>query len=343
MPMYQHLGHEAMMPPSVPWWQTNNGLLAILGAVAIGLIVYAVRMKNIATTATSSTTFMQYSTSAAVADQCDFGPCLREFYMYRAQSENNYPMQNVNAASLAGVMWYLHNEIVQSIPRKYDVTRIMRLKVTMRNPQAWWDAHQAQFGQYVAFDQAMCTVPDCQNIWDTYGAVVGCQAPNPDVANYTADHQTSLRCDNGHCNSPLWYSLPGPCPSMYYGQKTQECIDESPGGFCFSSYNETTGLGDKDDWKVTGAWNCSYHVDWAGQVRLDDLVGIGNYSDFVAAGYQEYDKIEDVGYGTDFWNGIHNATACQLRMERLKDLFVAKVGENAKFPRDLPEPVCDAP
>ena len=29
---------------------------------------------------------------------------------YRAMSDSSYPLENVNAANAAGVMWYLHNE-----------------------------------------------------------------------------------------------------------------------------------------------------------------------------------------------------------------------------------------
>merc|ERR1712050_274241 len=79
-----------------------------------------------------------------VVDVCSTGPCLQEFYMYRAQSDEAYPMENVNTGNLAGVLWYLHNEIVQSTPRKYDVTRVLRLKVTMKNTQELWAAHQSQ-------------------------------------------------------------------------------------------------------------------------------------------------------------------------------------------------------
>ena len=33
-----------------------------------------------------------------------------EFYVYRAMGDSSYPLENVNAANAAGVMWYLHNE-----------------------------------------------------------------------------------------------------------------------------------------------------------------------------------------------------------------------------------------
>lgn len=37
---------------------------------------------------------------------------LHEFYVYRAMGDSSYPLENVNAANAAGVMWYLHNEAV---------------------------------------------------------------------------------------------------------------------------------------------------------------------------------------------------------------------------------------
>merc|ERR1712008_606850 len=76
-------------------------------------------------------------------------PKERVIYMYRAQSDADYPLENVNAADLLGVLWYLHNEIVPYCPRKYDITRILRLKVTLRNPMM----------PYVAFDFGQCTMP----------------------------------------------------------------------------------------------------------------------------------------------------------------------------------------
>merc|ERR1712194_671864 len=95
------------------------------------------------------------------------------FYMYRAQSEAEYPMENVNTGDLPGVLWYLHNEIVTMCPRKYGVIRIKRLRITVQNDLAltspWF------YSPYVAFDRGKCTVPGCTSIWKQKGFAVGCQ------------------------------------------------------------------------------------------------------------------------------------------------------------------------
>jgi len=260
----------------------------------------------------------------------DFGPPgTRSFYMYRAQSDKDYPLENINTGNLAGVMWYLHNEIVPFTPRKYNISRIMRLRVTVENPTAWTSAHGTQFGDYVAFDRGQCTVPNCQHTWDTYGPVVGCQSANAQVANYRSGFTTMAKCSQSSqarpCDAPVWWSLPGACPALNLDAKTSECRSQTPGGLC------------PDEYSVNGK-DCTYFAHWAGEVLLDELTGI-DYAAFQKAGYQEYDKNTDKGHGTDFWNGIHNQTAGERRMKQLMQWF------KYKYPmyHDLDEPICDAP
>eukprot|EP00913_Durusdinium_trenchii_P019094 g17944.t1 len=124
------------------------------------------------------------------------------FYMYRAQSDNDYEplqhffeefflnsldqkegeaflptessmdFQNVNAANLAGVMWYLEHEVVfAQCPRHYNITRILRYKVSMKTPEKF----NHNFSQFWAYDKGMCTSPACGGDYAQHGFNVGCQ------------------------------------------------------------------------------------------------------------------------------------------------------------------------
>jgi len=207
-------------------------------------------------------------------------------YMYRAQSDADYPMENVNAADLLGVLWYLHNEVVWMCPRKYSVTRVRRLRVTLRNKLA----------PYVAFDSGRCTVPGCSGLWQKHGYAVGCQN-----VPYGTDMATGQPGLTGH-----WYSLPGPCPSQAIGHKNQSCIAAAPGGSCGSAASDQ---------------NCFYHVEDAGEVRLDELTHIKDYSAFCAAGFLEYDTASDRGINLTFWDGKTDLKKCTWRYNMFMKAF----------------------
>jgi len=216
-------------------------------------------------------------------------PKERVVYMYRAQSDAEYPLENVNAADLLGVLWYLHNEVVPYCPRKYDITRILRLKVTLRNPMM----------PYVAFDYGQCTMPHCGRLWREHGFAVGCQ----NVA-YGAD------LDRGRAGLPgHWYSLPGPCPSQDRKHKDASCRLAEPGGACRNLPRNK---------------ECTYHVEHAGEVRLNELEGIEDYKAFCRAGNLEYSKVVDRGRNLSFWDGKTDLARCRWRYNTIMRAFRMK-------------------
>jgi len=253
-----------------------------------------------------------------------------DFYMYRAQSLSDYPLENVNAADLAGVMWYLHNEIVPSFAphRKYNITRIKRFRITMKTTWEFYNVHRRQFAGFVAFDGGRCTVPDSHRLWDRFGFVVGCQHQDMTVAAYQSSSRTSVgECKYPNCYGAVWYSLPGPCPDMGFEGKSPQCLAQMPGGLCRGG-------------AVTGARDCTYRVEDAGEISLDELAGIEDRKEFFFAGKHEYVGKLDAGVGCTFWNGKHDAHLCSVRMERVKALF------KSKYPGlpgcdELEEPPCD--
>lgn len=133
------------------------------------------------------------------------------FYMYRAQSDNNYIMSNIDMADLAGVMYYLHNEIVKNNltegVRMNGITRILRFLVTMR-PSPELASQMKVFMPFVAFDEGRCSVPGCNKLWEHYGFAVGCQKQGASTGfAYSED------------SSGAWFSLPGACPVLPVGSK----------------------------------------------------------------------------------------------------------------------------
>jgi len=238
-------------------------------------------------------------------------PVDMKFYMYRAQSDADYLPENINAADLPGVLWYLHNEIIVSTPRKYGVTRILRFEVTMQNTQDLYGHTRSQFGPFVAFDMGRCTVPNCQRLWDKYGYVVGCQTLGSAYTSATTGNPGS------------WYSLPGPCPNMSYNMpKTEQCLTANPGGSCY---------------EVTGERSCTFHVEHAGEIKLDEFVGIEDYEMFRSSGKQEYSVVQDQGIGLSFWDGKNDPANCSRRVRHAQDLFHQHYPER---PATLAEPPC---
>lgn len=228
------------------------------------------------------------------------------FYMYRAQSDVSYPPENCDLASAAGVMWYLHNEVVKLCPRHYNISRIIRYNVTIFNPPSVYATRQGQFGHFVQFDYGQCTVPDCPNWWEQYGYAVGCQ--KQDVAKWKYEDS-------------FWYSLPGRCPSQKWSNKSSDCAEQELGGNCS---------------QPNGTQTCTWHAENAGEVAVNDLSGITDLAAFCAAGNVEYDEETDKGRGCSFWDDKFNASRNKERVLALERHFVKRYGATA-----MPEPLCD--
>jgi len=285
--------------------------------------------------------------------------------MYRAQSRSSYPLENVNAADLAGVMWYIHNEVVLSTPRKYHIDRIKRFKVTVKNTREFWNVHHRLFGPFLAFDAAKCTTMDhgnsvCEDCYGKYGFIVGCQPKDLGTCSgYLSDTQTTYNCEPGsdECRAPLWYSLPGPCPlegmsnldidanmasQDVNSYKSMDCRQRMPGGRCLHP---------------TGAPDCTYSVQEAGEIFLDELTGLGDYNEFwntsytecadnVSQGLQpgpcikkkEYVEELDAGIGCTFWDGRDDQARGAARLQAAQLLFKTRF---PYMPETLEQPVCD--
>lgn len=234
------------------------------------------------------------------------GPCEEplvgttlSFYLYRAQSAETYPFdEGLNMANAAGVMWYLHNEVVGHCPRKFRVVRVLRFKVTMRATSDLVKAGR-NFDQFLQFDGAKCTNPGCKDVFNKYGYVVGCIKNSLEVAAYP--HTT-------------WFSFPGVCPFQKWDNKSIACRLYEPGGFCNHP---------------DGSRSCTYKLEFAGDIQLEDLTGIRNYDEWC----KSHNELTDI----EFWQGKNDTRRCQTRIDKLRALFYSKYPDQV----DLGEPPCD--
>jgi len=231
------------------------------------------------------------------------------FYMYRAQGNGDYPWRSVNTGNLAGVMWYLHNEVVLESPRKYGIERIIRMKFQTTSTKALAEVG-LNFGVRFAYDTGMCTgagpingYASCRDLYARLGHFVGC--------NYLGDYPFPMASKGfpSFYEGGIWYSLPkeGACISAPYG-------------------------GD----------NCTFFYEDAGSVDIGDLHDMGNgYWDWYNnPDMKEYDKDTDEGVGSDFWNGIKDVEGNKKRVQRALALFSEKYPDIPSQDA-YPDPVCD--
>lgn len=234
------------------------------------------------------------------------------FYMYRAQSDDEYDLQSINTANLAGVLYYLHHEVVYLEERHYNVTRILRLKVTMKTTQQVFDSdplRPRQFIGFMALDYCFCPLEACGPVWEAFGYA-------PGIQRVTSTSEGEYRYPYG-----LWYSLPGSCMSQRCDAQSSECRAQEPGGRCDRPNGDRT---------------CTWYIERSGEVRLDELEGLDDPRAFREAGGREYVPELDRGVGMTFWDGRQDVESCQSRVRALQGLFRKKY---PSMPGNLPDPV----
>jgi len=245
--------------------------------------------------------------------ELDDGPRLQTFYVYRALKEEENLTSNFDAMSMSGILYHLQTAVL-GCPRTGEITRIKRLKVTMKNTPEAYRTFKTQFAPLLAYRNQQCISPSCEQSFQSRGYAVGCLVQERGQPCYLKEDCSS---------DSLHYSFPGPCPLSAAGAKTEECLAQYPGGLCD---------------EPTGTDNCTFHVEDAGTVTLDELSGRNasqSLQDWCAAGNLEWDPATDRGVGMNFWNGLHNDPLRKERMYKLGYLFWKKY---PSFPKRLSDP-----
>lgn len=255
------------------------------------------------------------------------------FYVYRAQTHESFKpaLANVNAASLGAVLWYLHNEVVYKCPRrgsiyaKYDIIRILRYKVTHKPTQPLVERGM-HYGPFCAYDYAACTGPGNRHgeDWAKYGYNIGCE--------FVGDWPHELFGSAKSYPNAIWYSFPGACPNEDLPHKSAACVSTEPGGYTEGS-------------EPTGAGNSTYTFEAAGEIDIDELVGITprwrSHAAFCQQGCAEYRPEWNRGTcGVHFWDHQWDPQRNALRVRQADDLFFQHFPDLPRD-RDLPAPPCD--
>ncbi|CAE7333879.1 unnamed protein product [Symbiodinium microadriaticum] len=105
----------------------------------------------------------------------------------------------------------------------------------------------------------------------------------------------------------IWYTMPGACPNNLYYNKDNSCQASQPGGYC-------PGV------EPNGNGTCTWNYEEAGEISLDELVGIKDYASW-RHGHREYDPETDEGIKFSWWNGINSTAANEERVRQAAELF----------------------
>lgn len=261
------------------------------------------------------------------------------FYMYRSEGpeqKDNYPLVNVNAASIGGVLWYLHHEIIFTCDgaggilgsrvggsgiigqRKFGITRIKRIKVQMKATQPLLERGM-NFSVLCSYDAGRCSGPFRESgptpEFRQFGYTVGCAR----VGDWPHENWPSGK----KYPNAIWYSLPGPCPSMDYMSRTEVCSQQNPGGRC--------PAGRMPD----GTAHCTYQYEDAGEIDLDELVGITpkwkDRAEFCKECGTEGSDLQPGGCGLDFWGkNVNDEVSAHKQVEAALDMFEKKYPDSPK-------------
>mmetsp|Transcript_38689 Transcript_38689/g.97249 ORF Transcript_38689/g.97249 Transcript_38689/m.97249 type:complete len:810 (-) Transcript_38689:212-2641(-) len=149
-------------------------------------------------------------------DSFDGRPAL-DIDLYRAmQSEgiNQWPLQNVNLASVDGVTKYLHTEVIaehvvgdsERNQRKYGIDAFAKIRFKVKNPSSVVTNRsivtQVNFGPFVTFDSGKATNPLTQTLIKAHGGFVGVQKQQDPRWPYRTPY--------------YWFSVTGWCPNVPY-------------------------------------------------------------------------------------------------------------------------------
>lgn len=241
-------------------------------------------------------------------------PITMTFYLYQLEGDRPLAAESSNLASLGGVMWLLHKSVVGHCPRPSNISKIARWKITVRNTDALYASKSSQFGHFTTFENGKCQGCETDS-WKDTGFVVGCKTLDINEAAYTTNPPPAL------------FSFPGPCPYKSYEDVDAGCRSASPGGACPAP---------------TGAPDCTFAAERAGEITLDELSGRDSSESFESwcSKHSEYNTVTDAGAGFSFWNGIHDKELCEERMEKL--LFVFEQKYPAVDASALGQPLCDS-
>ncbi|CAE7304487.1 unnamed protein product [Symbiodinium pilosum] len=263
-----------------------------------------------------NSSFMPYEPTEQLQENSN--ATLFTFYVYRAATEDDDYVENINVGDLGGTLWYLHNEVVWERPRKFGISRILRYKIQTRAPQPLYDLGM-NFGVRFSYDAAQCTGPwSCDVNYEKFGYFVGCNNlgmfPFPTY--------------DTHYPNAKWFALPGECSSKKFEDKDEKCKVEQPGGRCEGT--------------PTGQGNCTYSIELIGNMSLDEIEGIPPYEMFIhmAGEHVEYNKTTDKGVGVTFWDGINDTAKNVERIERVRMLFEHHYPDQA-LDEDMTPPACD--